>query len=164
MATSTDICESVDQDTEFLCHVCMTDNTLRYAKVNTTQGRGVLYGKDVPSCAKQTGNKAHLRAFSHECFPSGLGDLRKTFFPGHTTMPCSDLVPQKSNKVLFGIIWTSIFVVVTAFIASLFVRSRGANVKAPKVKVHMPAPSPASSLPSPVPRVIQIPYSSYNRV
>ena len=162
MTTSTDTCDALDTENEYFCHVCTTDNKLHYAKINTELARATLYGHSVPHCAKQKQNKAHLRAFSHECFPSGMGELRRSFFAGHHTMACSDLQSNPGGNMVMGIIWTAVFILVCAFIASMFVRSRR-NLK-PKIKVNLPAPSPASSLPSPLPRVIKIPYTSFNRV
>ena len=166
MATSADICGAIDNNTEFFCHVCMADQSVRYAKIDADNQQVTVYGEEMPACATESNSKEHLRAFSRECFPHAMGDLRRAFFAGYDTISCKRHIPKRERqhhswKMIVGVIWTVIFVLFTAYIASIFVSGRAARKR--PAKIHMPA-SPASSLPSPMPRVIQIPYQSLNRV
>ena len=96
-AGSQDLCDSLDNEQEYFCHVCMTDGKVHYAKINATQGRGTVYGSEVPTCARIPRNSKHLAAFAKQCFPAGMGYVRNEFFPGHDTMACDEIPVTHDN-------------------------------------------------------------------
>ena len=92
-----DLCDSLDDENEYFCHVCMTDGRVHYAKINADQGRGTVYGSEVPTCARMSRNSKHLAAFAKQCFPAGMGYVRNEFFPGHDTMACDEIPVTHDN-------------------------------------------------------------------
>lgn len=94
---SQDLCDSLDNEKEYFCHVCMTDGKVHYAKINAEQGRGTVYGSEVPTCARIPRNSKHLSSFAKQCFPAGMGYVRNEFFPGHDTMACDEIPVTHDN-------------------------------------------------------------------
>lgn len=125
---SIDLCDSLNAEDEYFCHVCMSDGRVHYAKINAELGRGTVYGTEVPTCARIPRNAQHLAAFAMQCFPAGMGYVRNEFFPGHDTMACDEIPVnndntatrrnKKTGTMLGGVLFLVLIIVVVAMLCN----------------------------------------------